>query len=241
MNDETNFDAEVPPPGRAEELSPANLFPWPPRDGESPIDAISTTWTGAMFRPSGFFRGMPEEEPVGPAVLYALIIGVVAASIRMFWSFVLPAPTIALEDITGAALFEHPMQLLLARAHQTLADFLLAPVYILLGILISAGIIQMVLAILVPQRGPYSRTVRMVCYAQSTALLAIVPFFGGIIGGIWSLVITTKGVREVHRTTTGRATATVLLPGGCLMLFIVVLGVIAALVMGSGFLSKLPQ
>jgi hypothetical protein len=239
VNDEPIFDAEVPPPEGADELSPANVFPWPPRDDESPIDALAKTWTGSMLHPAAFFRSMPEDAPIGPAILYALILGIAGAAIRMFWGLILPASG-ALEDMDPATLAEHPMQLFLASAHPTLSSFLLSPVIMLLAILFSAAVIQVVLAMLVKQRGPFSRTLRMLCYAQSTALFAIVPFLGAVIAFFWSFVITIIGVREVHRTTTGRATATMLMPCGCMFVLFVILGILAAIFIGSGMLPKLP-
>jgi len=40
----------------------------------------------------------------------------------------------------------------------------------------------------------------------------VIPFVGGLVALIWGLVLAVKGVQRMHRTTTGRATAAVLLP-----------------------------
>jgi hypothetical protein len=56
-------------------------------------------------------------------------------------------------------------------------------------------------------------TFRVVCYASSPEVFQIVPICGGLVGGVWGFAISVVGLREVHRTTTGKAAAAVLLPG----------------------------
>jgi hypothetical protein len=46
----------------------------------------------------------------------------------------------------------------------------------------------------------------------STLPLAIVPFCGGAIGGIWGMICTIIGLAQAQETSTGKAAAAVLIP-----------------------------
>lgn len=62
---------------------------------------------------------------------------------------------------------------------------------------------------------------RVAAYANgSTALWNLVPVCGGLIGGIWTIVITVIGISRAHEISTGKALAAVLVPVvTCCLLF----------------------
>lgn len=77
----------------------------------------------------------------------------------------------------------------------------------------------------------YAGTVRATSYSFATHVLFVVPVVGPIVALVWTLVIETIGVREVHRTGTATAAVAVL---GYRLLFVlaivllyVVLGMLA--------------
>lgn len=237
MNDNSSFDEEVNEPAEPEEVSPADEFPWPPRDEETVFDALGNTWIEVMFRPTRFFKAMPEEESIKPALLYAVILGVLSYAILMFWSNVLKTPA-GMADMAPQELAQHPLWILMNATHVSLVMFLLSPLLTVLSVLLSACILQVLLFIIVKERGSLERTLRMVCYSRSPAVFSLIPFIGPFVGAIWSFVLQIIGIREVHKTTTGRAVATKLLPCGCLFLLVMIIGVIMAVV-GVGMVSKL--
>ncbi|HUE77090.1 MAG TPA: hypothetical protein VMM83_04045, partial [Longimicrobiales bacterium] len=60
-------------------------FPWPPREGDGVLAAFGETWKAATFDPGSFFRRMPARDSAGPAILYYLVIGILAAGVGLFW------------------------------------------------------------------------------------------------------------------------------------------------------------
>ena len=67
----------------------------------------------------------------------------------------------------------------------------------------------------------YMRTVKALIYGATPGyLVGWVPFIGAFAGGIWALVLTIIGLRELHGITTGRAVA------ACLLLVVLVLVII---------------
>jgi hypothetical protein len=228
MDNYTSFDAEDPTPGRADSLSSANVFPWPPSPAESPVQAFIDSWREATFHPRAFFAEMPKETTLGPSLLYFLILGIITAAIGLFWAMVLPKPNIDSGALPSAFSVLHSVS--------PVVGFLLSPVIQIMALFIGAAITQVMLLILVPQRGPYSRTVRVYCFSHSPGLFVVIPYIGTLIAGIWSIVIAIIGLREAHETTTGRAAAVVLLP--TLLLFIAFMIIVAVLVAGALMMVK---
>jgi hypothetical protein len=73
----------------------------------------------------------------------------------------------------------------------------------------------------------YEATFRATAYSSGPAAFAIFPFFGPLLGLVWGSVLLYIGVREVQRTSNGRAAAGFLLP----VVLFVFLGVLAALLL----------
>jgi hypothetical protein len=101
----------------------------------------------------------------------------------------------------------------------------------LVGLYIVAGVLHVVLLILRGANRGYGATLRVFCFSAGPQLFTIVPFIGPAVGGVWSLVVTVIGLREVHKTTTGKAVAAVLLPT-FFLLMLVALMIIAGMVAG---------
>src|SRR5205807_1513687 len=72
----------------------------------------------------------------------------------------------------------------------------------------------------------FETTFRVVCFAEGSASpLLVIPFCGGLITGIWKVVLYCIGLARSHETDTGRAVIAVFLPlivccgGGLLIAF----------------------
>jgi hypothetical protein len=61
-------------------------------------------------------------------------------------------------------------------------------------------------------RHDYTMTTRVFAFAYSPMIFSVVPVAGPMIGFVWVCVAAIIGVREAQRTSTGRATAAVLIP-----------------------------
>ena len=176
------------------------VFPWPPRAGESLIDAWGRTWSGAALRPQRFFASMPRDGSPGPAILYYLSIGIPVAGVQLFWSMLRGGSDDA--AATGLGLGEWA----------PLLDFLFSPLLLMLSLVLSAGVVHLMLKLFGAAAGDFWLTTRVFAFAYSPQILGVIPVAGTIAGFIWMVVVAIIGVREAHRTTTGRAAAAILLP-----------------------------
>jgi hypothetical protein len=85
---------------------------------------------------------------------------------------------------------------------------LLAP----LGLFISAGIYHLFGMLFRSANRGFDATLRTVAYASGPSLLQLVPLCGGVVGGIWMIVLTVIGYWKTQRTSVAAALAVVLIP-----------------------------
>jgi hypothetical protein len=200
------------------EPSPTPEFPWPPREDDSVLTALATTWKESVFHPTDFFRRMPREFDFGWVLGYYLIVGVAAAGLTLFWTMVL-----------GPSLMERLWPNTLQPANP-IVDFLLSPLFMLMGLFIGAAVIHLFLLMFRGARHGFGTTLRVFCFCAGPFLFEVVPFLGAPVGGIWSLVMTVIGLREAHETSTGKVVAAVLVPMFFMLLLAGLLFIAAAVV-----------
>lgn len=199
-------------------------FPWPPPEEGGVLTAFGETWKSATFDPARFFARTPRDGGAGAAVLYYLVIGVLVSGVGLFWNqlfwraladgVVSTDPTSPLDPLTG---------------------FLFSPLVLLLMLGVSAGLVHVLLLLFGGARHGFGTTVRVFCYSYSPMLFAIVPFLGGLVGGIWTVVLAIIGLREAHEADGWQAVLAVLLP------FVAIIGlgmllVLAILAAGIGLM-----
>ena len=104
----------------------------------------------------------------------------------------------------------------------------LAPLFVIIGVFIAAAILHLMLLMLGGADNGFEATVRVVCYVQTAQLAGIVPFCGGIIALVWTVILYVIGFSTAHRTSQGKALVAVLLP----VVLCCVLSVIVTLMVG---------
>jgi hypothetical protein len=205
----------------------ATSFPWPPARGESLVQALGDTWVGAALHPVRFFRSMPPQGTIRSALLFYLPLGIAAFAASTFWTLMLERPGAEQELVLGEFALGAPANPLL--------ELLLSPLLLLFSLFLAAGVTHGLLRLLGGASGPFSLTTRVFAFAYAPQILAIVPWVGMPLGFVWMVGIGVIGVREAHRTTTGRALAAVLVP---VIIALILLAVAALLVsLGGNLLS----
>jgi hypothetical protein len=185
---------------------PEERFPWPPRAGSSPLVALIETWKLSVFQPTLFFQQLPVPHSIGSAVLYYLIVGIPAVGITLFWQmlFRLLYSSAGFEPASAAA----PE----SAAWMPIVQFLLSPLFLLVGLGISFVVTHLLLMIFRGANRGAGTTLRVLCYSYGPALFVIVPVVGALVGGVWTIVLAIIGLREAHQTDGWRAATAILLP-----------------------------
>ena len=178
--------------------------PWDDRENLGFFKALFDTWVQAVFNPVKFFSKMPPEGGLGGPLLYGFIMGEIGLLVALMWqgmSVLVPS----FVERGGFGYFGAQM------AGMTFL-FFISPALVIAGLFVASAILHLCLLIVGGARRSFETTFRVVCYASSTHLLSIIPFCGGLVGGIWNLILQIIGLREAHETTTGRAVLAVFLP-----------------------------
>jgi hypothetical protein len=171
---------------------------------ENPLDsglilALLATIRDSLFRPTTLFRAL---KPAGPylwALLYAVIVGTIGNLIGLVWHLSLGTVLEDLPTLAGAGVVGTWM-------------LFATPVFVTIGLVIASAIIHLCLMLVGGASEGYVATFRAIAYGQAGQLWNILPFCGGLIAFGWTLVLHVIAIRELHRTTTGKATAAVLIP-----------------------------
>ena len=239
--------AEGPPPGGWPPPPPPPLPPsggggtggdtppWENRGRLGLFAALVETTKRILGEPVGFFRSMPTSGGFGAPLLYAVIIGWIGVLAAGFYSALFQSIV-----GTGMGSFGDRPEIAEALAFaQSWVGFLVqavfAPVGIVIGVFLAAGVFHVALLVLGAARRDFEATLRVVSYGQAPAVVMLVPFCGSFIAWIWSLVLYVIGIAEAHGIGRGQAAAAVLLPivllcCCCGVLVVVFAGAIAALV-----------
>lgn len=194
-----------------DEKPAVNLPSW--ENPEVPFPAnLFETWRSSLFQPGAFFANGPFDRPAGRPILYYLLVGVLGAALALAWGAVLPDTQPSMFEALTVVLNpggEDSASDLTAGAR--LVDFFLAPFWAILSLILWSALLHVLVLLLVPDRRSFTATVRTVCYAAGPGIFVVVPWLGGLVAGVWGVVLTVIGLREAHRTTTGRALAVWLL------------------------------
>ena len=191
------------------------------RDDEGEHPGFMATWTSAMFRPKALFsRPAGARSRFGP-VSFAMICGAIVG--------------------VGSALVQAARGGLSAPSAlgAVLAGLVIWPLVMAALVYVSAlfNHFWVIVARIKPRS--FKETVACVGYSYATALFAVIPLVGAVIGGIWQIVVLGIGLKNAQRTTTGRAVFVALAgPVASIMLALALRGLILeAFKMPSGSMS----
>lgn len=201
-------------------------LPWEHREQLGILKAYFDTVSMVLTQPAAAFSMMKTEGDMMGPMLFALIGG----SAGLIVSLLLQ---IALHSVGFMANRQTAMFGMGVVGIWSIGYIILIPVIVIVGMFVGSGILHLCLMILGGAKKPFETTFRVVCFSSgSTYLLSMVPFCGGVIAGVWNIVLECIGLARAHETDTGKAVMAVLLPivvccGGAML--IAILGGFSAL------------
>jgi hypothetical protein len=190
------------------------------------FNALWRTWRNSVFRPVEFFRKMPPRSGLGSAIGYTVLVTTLGLFFSFYWN--------AVEGALGGAGAEGGLVFALIGSLVALLFGLAFIIPLYVGFLfVAVAVIHVGFLVVGAGRRGFEGTFRAVAYASSPAVFAIFPFFGPILSTVWGMVLVYIGVREVQRTTNGRATLGFLVPFVAFLLFMIILAVLFELLLSS--------
>jgi hypothetical protein len=192
--------------------------PW--EDPElSPLAGFFRTLREVLFRPGKFFESLGREGWAEP-LAFALIVSSVGLLGALFWQFLVlasangnPGDAAGLSPSWGLG----PGLLIAMMAG--------SPVLVLANL--GAGAICWWGSVALVGAGrDFTPAWRIFCYAQGGMALALIPFFGMLVAGIWVLTLMYYGVKQVYGISAGGSL-------GALAIFLALQGALAlSLILG---------
>ncbi len=200
-----------------EEMAPESYCMWEDMENLGFFKAFFGTIWEVLFHPSLFFSRMPVERGLGYPLIFALVMGVLGGMFGLLYQFVMMFIFGGFSESEGFGGFSVPM---------LIGSAIGLPIITVIGVFIASGILHVCLMIVRGNRKGFEATFRVIAYAMSTQVFGIIPILGGMIGGIWSLVVEIIGLRESHGISTGRAAFAMFLPVLVILALVIILAAI---------------
>jgi len=208
-------DPGAPPAGDPGPPPPAPDPDGPAWERQRSLGAMLETIKGVLIEPGDTFRNASRTAGIGPALMFGLILGLAGSIIGLFWQYFMGA---AFGGGLGSSPFGGGLppefaDILPGPTTLLILSLAMAPVFLLIGLFLWSAIVHLMLLLLGGASQGYEATFRTIAYCSgSTALFQAVPFCGGWVGGIWSLVAQIVCLKEMHHISGGKAAAAVLVP-----------------------------
>ena len=198
-------------------VTPRSGLPWDERQQRGLFRAFFDTMVMVLTRPAEAFTAMRREGGFGDPLVYAIIGGSIGYLVYFLYNVLLSSAR-----LLGSQ--ENPVMHAMGGGIASLFLIVCAPVIVTIVAFIASGILHLCLMIVGGAKQSFETTFRVVCFAAGSAdPILIIPICGGLIGGIWKIVLYCIGLAHGHETDTGRAVLAVVLPvivccGGAIVL-----------------------
>jgi hypothetical protein len=204
VNDDSGFERGYDPRPAEGLLLP----PWEDRARFGFLNGLYLTIREVLLAPGPFFGRMPTHIGLSQPLIFAVVIGVIAAFFDWMWELTgTSLPPFFASDLGGGA--SGPL------AYGAL--FILSPLTVVATVLIAAGILHLGMIITGGNRLGFEATFRVVAYAEATGIISIVPFCGAWAGTLYGLVVLVIGLYRIHDTDPWRAAVPVVVLAMILM------------------------
>lgn len=192
--------------------TPRGPSPWEAGWRISFLHSFIETSKAVLFHPALFFRGLE----ISPRYMPVVTFSVIAQTVGYLFSMAYQIGFSLLQPALFGAIFQQIKAEDLLGGMITpivLGGFLVVmPIIALISIIFSTALYHFVLWILRGTTNRIEGTLNAVCYASAAQLFMIVPLLGGMVAGVWQMVLVIIGLREIHGIPTWKALLAVLLP-----------------------------
>ena len=193
-------------PATGSTSAPRSGLPWDARASKGLVSAFIETLQMVLTKPSEAFTAMQREGGLGEPLLYALIGGSIGGVVSFLFSL----------GFQSLGLFgdrHNAFAVMTGMGIGSIFFIILIPLLIAIGLFIGSAIVHVCLMIVGGAKQTFETTFRVVAFTQgSTGPLQMIPICGGVIAGIWALILNCIGLARAHEIETGRAVLAVLLP-----------------------------
>ncbi|MDB9823194.1 YIP1 family protein [Deltaproteobacteria bacterium] len=186
------FQEEELTTAKKEENGPSNS-PWERRFDFGLWQGVYKTFKYVLFSPQKFFTGMTNTGEIREPLAFGLLLGSMGTMFGLFWQFIIFSGLI--HSFSMAMPNQYAINLIF------LGIIIISPLFVILRMFISGGIIHACLFVMRGERNGFEGTFRVVAFSQSTQVLGFIPFVGVVTGWVWHLIVLIIGLRSIHGTS----------------------------------------
>ena len=203
--------------------------PWENRSEIGLWQGIYQTLKAVLFSPEKLFSTLTYRGGIKEPLAFGLLVSCLGAMIGFFWEFLI---------LSGGLLsLAEPLFGQLTAALVFLSVIVIIPVFVTLVMFIYSGILHLLLRILRAGQNGFEASFRVVSYSQAAQVWSLIPFFGGLIAGIWQIIVQIIGLRKMHDTSYLRVIIAFLIPLAFIFLLVITVAVFVFIYFGSRGIS----
>jgi hypothetical protein len=168
--------------------------------------AFFDTLAMCLTKPTEAFTLMRREGGFADPLIYGLIGGCFGYVVILLFLCLMPSMAMLgdRDNILGGVI---------GAGFGLVISIILIPLCLTIMLFVGAAIVHVCLMIVGGANQSYETTFRVLCFTVgSTYPLIVAPFCGGLVAGVWGLVLECIGLARAHETDTGRAVLAVFLP-----------------------------
>lgn len=173
------------------------------------MSGLYATSKAVLFHPADLFRTMIDSGGMREPLSFGLFFGSLGAMFGGFWQFLILWSKFA--SLREYLLGRYAIVFLF------LGFLILVPFLVVAGMLCTTGVLHAALWMVRGAKRGLGATFRVIAYSQPAEILQVIPFFGGVIGWVWQLIIRIIGLKEIHGTTYARVIVAFLIPPAALL------------------------
>lgn len=215
-----------------------------PQDQDAPIDrpaehggwfaAAVETWKKSVLEPNVFFARLRPGPDTGGVLGYACVLLLLSGFFSGAMQLLQGALQRSQFEQLQTQLSQLPpelrtvMETMLHFLQPSLASLAIGPIAAVVSFFVNAALMHVALMIVGGNKQGFTATLRAMGLAQGPMIFNVVPFCGGFIGAVWTLVLNVMGLSALHRVGVGRvigAYATLIV--GLCCLCVVPVGILA--------------
>jgi len=186
--------------------------PWDNAASKDRIKALWKTFKKSLTNTVCFFEDVKKGKGMLRPAIYAIIINVVVilvfAAYEMGFSFSGAGDSIKKSVISNYPFITAPIFIVLG----VFFILIVFPFFSLFWLFMQSAILHLCLIILRSAKEDFQSTFRVICYSTGPQIFGVVPVIGGMISGIWYLVLAIIGIKVVHETTYLKSVLAIFLP-----------------------------
>jgi len=192
-------------------------LPWDHRDQIGLVQAFTETVKVVLTEPGRAFSIMDQEGGLASPLLFTLIGGCIGGIAALIYAQIfIHSPAYAAQ----AALLPLKLRAII-HASSGLGGLIWIPFKTVIWAFISSAVVHLCLMLVGGAKRPFETTFRVLCFSMGASnVLFAIPICGGVLAGVWGLIVMVIGLAKAHDIQTGRSLTAVLLPVICCCAFL---------------------